>query len=107
MILEFKDDLDLKKTADSGQCFRIRRFDDGAYRFITEGSVLYIRERAPERFEADCAPEEWDAVWASYFDLGRSYAAIRASIPAGDACLRRAAERSSCRPVPTMCTASC
>lgn len=92
MELTIADDFNLSKIADSGQCFRIRRFADGTYRFITEGSILYIRELSPQRFEADCTPEEWVAVWSPYFDLGRDYAAIRASIPTGDAYLRRAAE---------------
>ena len=92
MELTISDDFSLSKIAESGQCFRIRRFDDGTYRFITEGNILYIRERAPQRFEADCTPEEWDTVWTNYFDLGRSYAAIRASIPTGDAYMRQAAE---------------
>ena len=62
MELTISDDFSLSKIADSGQCFRIRRFDDGIYRFITEGNILYIRELSPRRFEADCTPEDWDAV---------------------------------------------
>ena len=92
MELTISDDFSLPKIAESGQCFRIRRSDDGTYRFITEGSVLYIRELAPGRFEADCTLGEWDAVWLPYFDLDRSYAEIRASIPESDTYMRQAAE---------------
>ena len=92
MELTISDDFSLPKIAESGQCFRIRRFDDGTYRFITEGSVLYIRELSPGRYEADCTPEEWGAVWSPYFDLGRNYADIRTSIPTSDPYMRRAAE---------------
>ncbi len=92
MELTISDDFSLPKIAESGQCFRIRRFDDGTYRFISENNILYIWELSPERFEADCTPEQWDTVWAPYFDLDRSYAAIRASIPTSDAYMRRAAE---------------
>ena len=92
MELTISDDFSLPKIAESGQCFRIRRFGDGTYRFITEGSVLYIRKMSPCRFEADCAPEEWDAVWSPYFDLGRNYAEIRAFIPESDTYMRQAAE---------------
>ena len=53
MELTIADDFSLPKIAESGQCFRIRRFDDGTYRFITEGHILYIRELSRGRFEAD------------------------------------------------------
>lgn len=92
MELTISDDFSLPKIAESGQCFRIHRFEDGTYRFITEGSVLYIRELSPSRFEVDCTPEEWDAVWSPYFDFGRSYAQIRKSVPEGDTYMRQAAE---------------
>ncbi len=92
MELTISDDFSLPKIAGSGQCFRIRRFDDGTYRFITESNILYIRECAPRRFEADCTPKEWDTVWAPYFDLDRSYAAIRSAIPTSDTYMQRAAE---------------
>ena len=86
------DDLSLSKIAGSGQCFRIRVFDDGTYRFITDGNILYIREVSPGRFEMDCTPEQWNRVWVPYFDLDRNYAQIRASVPESDAFMRRAAE---------------
>ena len=92
MELTIADDFSLPKIAESGQCFRIRRFGDGVYRFITEGSVLYIRELSQGRLEADCTQEEWETVWSPYFDLGRNYAEIRASIPENDTYMRLAAD---------------
>ena len=92
MELTISDDFSLPKIAESGQCFRIRRFVDSTYRFITEGSILYIRELSQGRFEADCTPEDWEAVWSRYFDLGRDYAQLRAAIPKDDTYMRQAAE---------------
>ena len=63
---------------ESGQCFRIRRFSDGVYRFITGGSVLYLRPLGEDRFELSCTGEEWSRVWTTYFDLERNYRALRA-----------------------------
>lgn len=34
----------LSKIAASGQCFRVRAFDDGTYRFVTGDRALYIRQ---------------------------------------------------------------
>lgn len=85
-LITIEDDLDLAKIAVSGQCFRVRRFDDGTYRFITGDHVLYIRRiddepsdgcDRPARYEVSCTPEEWKNIWCHYFDLDRDYAAIR------------------------------
>lgn len=34
---------------------------------------------AGARWEVSCTPEEWEAFWSLYFDLGRDYSAIRAA----------------------------
>ena len=44
MLVEIQDDFDLEKIALSGQCFRVGRLQDGAYRFISGDEVIYIRE---------------------------------------------------------------
>ena len=71
------DDFSMEKIMESGQCFRVRRFPDGTYRFITGQCVVYLHGRGDGRFEASCTPEEWAEVWTPYFDLGRDYAALR------------------------------
>ena len=43
MQIQIKDDFDLEKIAVSGQCFRVRQFEDGTFRFITGEHVIYIR----------------------------------------------------------------
>ena len=62
---------------ESGQCFRVRRFPDGTFRFITGGEVLYLRRAGEESFEASCTPEAWDALWAPYFSLDVDYRTLR------------------------------
>lgn len=54
------DDFDLHKIATCGQCFRARRMDDGAYRFITRDQVVYIRDLGNGDFEVTCNPGTWD-----------------------------------------------
>ncbi len=73
MILEIQDDFDLEKIALSGQCFRMKRFEDDTWRFITGSHVLYIRPEEDQLFSVSCEREEWDHIWRSYFDLDRSY----------------------------------
>ncbi|MGN0308051.1 MAG: DNA-3-methyladenine glycosylase family protein [Lachnospiraceae bacterium] len=98
MIISITDDFDLKKIADSGQCFRVKAMEDGTYRFITGEQVLYIRKLSKEAlssseyFEVSCSEEIWKTVWYPYFDLERSYANIRQRIGPRDKYMLSAAE---------------
>lgn len=44
MEILINDDFDLDKITNSGQAFRIKVFDDGRYRFVTENHILYIKK---------------------------------------------------------------
>jgi len=91
VIISVTDDFDLKKIADSGQCFRVREFPDGTFRFITGTHILYLRRGSETDYEVSCDASEWAQVWRPYFDLERDYAAVRRAIPAEDVYLTRAA----------------
>ena len=43
MKVTILDDFSLPKIAHSGQCFRVREFSDGTYRFIIGKNILYIK----------------------------------------------------------------
>ncbi len=79
MIVEIRDDFDLEKIYNSGQCFRITKFENGIYRFITGDNILHIKCLEPGVFEID-SPKTWKTVWHNYFDLDRNYAAIAKQI---------------------------
>ena len=72
--------LDLEQIDGSGQCFRWQRGADGAYRISAFGRVLRARQLSADTVELDCTPEEWQAVWADYFDMQTDYAAVMARI---------------------------
>ncbi|MCQ2494225.1 MAG: DNA-3-methyladenine glycosylase 2 family protein [Lachnospiraceae bacterium] len=44
MEILINDDFDLDKITNSGQAFRIKVFEDGRYRFVTENHILYIKK---------------------------------------------------------------
>ena len=92
MEVLISDLFDLKKIADSGQCFRAVPMEDGSYRFIAGDQVLYIRKLTEERYEVSCDRTAWAQFWTPYFDLGRDYRAISGRIPAEDTFLQLAAE---------------
>lgn len=76
MLVEIQDDFDLEKIALSGQCFRVGRMQDGIYRFISGGEVIYIREAGNQKFSVSCSLDDWKNIWSFYFDLGRCYSDI-------------------------------
>ncbi len=73
MLVEICDDFDLGKIISSGQCFRARKMQDDAYRFIIGDEVIYIRDAGNQKFSVSCSPEKWRDTWSDYFDLGRCY----------------------------------
>ena len=103
MIRIESEDLDIKKIAASGQCFRMNRVgEDGAegaradgggaiYELTAFGKLLSMRDE-PSGASFDCSEEEFERLWRGYFDLDYDYAAVRASIDPEDGYLTKAAE---------------
>lgn len=76
MVVEIQDDFNLEKISQSGQCFRVRKFEDGVYRFISGDDVIYIQETGSHQFSVSCGIDEWNSIWSPYFDLSRCYSEI-------------------------------
>lgn len=76
-IIKISDDFDMKKIADSGQCFRAVEVKSGVFRFVTRNSVVYMKKLGEGKFDASCTSAEWVKTWADYFDLHTSYSKIR------------------------------
>ena len=92
MNIKITDDFNLQKIADSGQCFRVKVFSDGMYRFITGENVLYIKQTENGFYEISCSEDQWQDLWHAYFHLDRSYQEIRRKIPDTDSYLKQAAD---------------
>ena len=92
MHIRVTDDLDLKKIADSGQCFRVKELPDEIFRFICGNNILYLKQTGDCEYLAETTPQAWESLWKFYFDLERNYAQIRGGIASGDAYLTEAAE---------------
>ena len=80
MQIRIEDDLDLKKIAESGQCFRWTGICPGTYQIIAIDKRLRIRELGDNLFDMDCSEEEYTSFWFNYLDLGESYDTIRRKI---------------------------
>ncbi|MBR5912978.1 MAG: DNA-3-methyladenine glycosylase 2 family protein [Selenomonadaceae bacterium] len=79
-IIKISDDFDMKKIADSGQCFRAVEVKPGVFRFVTKQSVVYMKQIEPGKFDVSCNVAEWEKTWVEYFDLRTKYAPIREKI---------------------------
>ena len=71
MQVTIKDDFDLEKIIESGQCFRGKSLEDGSYRFISGDSAIYLRpkEGEPGVYTVSCNQESWETIWFPFFDL--------------------------------------
>lgn len=87
MIVRIEDDFDLRKIADSGQCFRFNECGDG-YSVVAGDKYVFVRkvtsndDKTGETLEFDCSEEEFDTFWKNYFDLDTNYRGIRGLIDA-------------------------
>ncbi len=91
MMIIHNPDFNIRKIAESGQCFRLKPTQNGGYTLVAYGRVLHLAD-TPEGVELDCAEDEFNALWRDYFDLATDYAAIRAQADPEDAFLRRACD---------------
>ena len=93
MIVRIDDDFDLKKIADSGQCFRFNECADGSYSVSALGRHIFVSELEENRYEFGCSKEDFENYWKYYFDLDLSYKDIRGRIdPKEDPYLHSASE---------------
>lgn len=67
--------LDLAQIADSGQCFRWKRLDDGSYEVIAYDRYLNLKQNGNE-FELSCDEADWKDIWAPYLDMDTDYECI-------------------------------
>ena len=88
MRIQIKDDFDLGKIADSGQCFRFNKCRDG-YSVVAGDKFVFIKQLNDEPgktsdngqwYELSCSEKEYEEFWKEYFDLNTDYRNIRGLI---------------------------
>ena len=93
MKIHLTDDFNLDRIADSGQCFRWKKDEDGAYRIIHRDHRLRIKALEMNTFSLSCPEEDYRNIWHDYFDFGQDYRSVRERIDSEeDAFLTRACE---------------
>lgn len=82
--------LDLEKTAESGQCFRLTPRGAG-WHLAALGRSLDIQPMDGGEFLFSCSEAEYRAVWTDYFDIDADYDMYAEAVPPEDAFLTAAA----------------
>ena len=70
-------DFDLAQTLDCGQCFRWEMLEDGSFSGIAFGKYCRVTQEGDTISFFDTTPEDFNALWRSYFDLDRDYGALK------------------------------
>ncbi len=87
---------DIAKIAESGQCFRMTRNEDGTYGLIYKGRYLEISyDEYSRSYEFDCSLDEYEKIWKDYFDMSFDYAGIESAVDGNDKFLVNAVKYGS------------
>jgi N-glycosylase/DNA lyase len=71
-------DFSIEQVANSGQCFRISRIGPGnVWRVVALGRGVKIQRVDKITHIFHCSLDEYEAVWADYFDFERDYGEIK------------------------------
>jgi len=94
MKINISEDFNLKKIADSGQCFRWKMESENTCRVVAHSRILHLTQATNRHtLILDCDAADFSVLWQPYLDLDTDYRAIRAAIPSDDIFLTTAAER--------------
>lgn len=78
-VLIARDELDLRKIAASGQCFRLKEYEQNKFIAVTGSHAVDIHF-TDGIYTFECDPKEFQAVWIPYFDLNTNYRAFMAQM---------------------------
>ena len=85
---------DLGQICDSGQCFRMRKLDEGHYAVIAGDKYAELYQQGTV-ITFDCPEPEFLFFWIAYFDLDQDYDTYISAINPRDKYLTAAAKAGS------------
>ncbi len=87
---------DIRKIADSGQCFRMNETGDGVWKIVAKDKLLMVREiekiKKDYVYDFSCTKEEYEEFWKDYFDIDKDYSEFTQKIDKNDKYLLQAAD---------------
>lgn len=92
--IPISDTFHMEETFQCGQCFRWRKQEDGSFAGIAFGKYCRISEdeESGTIVFQNIEEEEFEQIWAPYFDLETDYGAIRSRLVQLDPVMAKAAE---------------
>ncbi len=98
---------DIRKIADSGQCFRMNETKDGVWKIVARDRLLWVAEVEGSKeskksdkseesgkdhiYDFSCTEEEYEDFWKDYFDIACDYSRFTDRIDKKDKYLTKAA----------------
>lgn len=70
----------VQQIADSGQCFRMNNIGDNTYSLVAFNKYLEIEQLDKNQVNFRCEDEDFETLWADYFDLNYDYGNVVHSI---------------------------
>lgn len=89
MLLEL-DCFDIGQIAESGQCFRMKKQEDGSYLVIANDRAIEVHQWDNTKVEFRCSQEAFNGFWRQYFDLDEDYMRFIQAVPSDDQFLQEA-----------------
>lgn len=77
LILKGAKDFSVAQTLECGQCFHFKKIAENEYGLAAFQKLLHIRQEGDNVIFYDTTKEEYDTIWAKYFDLDRDYGEIK------------------------------
>lgn len=90
VIIKGLKDFEPKHTFECGQCFRWNLEDDGSYTGVAYGRILNVSKDGDTIIFDNTDEEDFNNVWAGYFDLGNNYSKIKHDLASKDKVIRDA-----------------
>lgn len=76
-IIKGIDDFEIGQTLECGQCFHFYKIGEDDYLVVAYEKLLHISQNGKNVTFHDTTIEEYDEIWADYFDLDRDYGEIK------------------------------
>ena len=77
VIRKIEDGFEPEHIFECGQCFRWKKETDGSYTFVAFGKVVNVLKKDDYVIFNNTNEEEFENVWAQYFDLDTNYSKIK------------------------------
>lgn len=90
IIIKGLRDFEPEHIFECGQCFRWNREDDGSYTGVAYDRILNVNKDGDTVILDNTNTEDFNNIWAKYFDLDNDYSKIKRDLISRDEIIRNA-----------------